>query len=148
MLKDDLARECPTCGAVFDRVSSNHVGLATKLEKKRADAGIVFVPTKPANALQPSAAGAASAQGATSHAEGPATAPIIVDLMNMRCGNCKVMFTDELVEKCPVCGAVFDRVSSNPVGLAARLEKVRQAARTNGKSSPATAKGNLVAARG
>ncbi len=37
---DELAKECPTCHAVFDQVASNHVGLAAKLEKVRAAASL------------------------------------------------------------------------------------------------------------
>lgn len=55
-------------------------------------------------------------------------ASIVVDLRSMRCGNCKVALRDELAAECPVCRAVFDRISSNHVGLAARLERRREAA--------------------
>lgn len=37
---DELAKECPVCGCTFDRVSSNHVGLAKDLQAKREAAGI------------------------------------------------------------------------------------------------------------
>lgn len=54
------------------------------------------------------------------------TASIIVDLRHARCGDCKVALQDALVTTCPVCGAVFDAISSNHVGLADRLRKKRQ----------------------
>ena len=54
------------------------------------------------------------------------TASIVVDLRHMRCGNCKIALQDELATKCPVCGAVFDAISSNHVGLADKLRKKRQ----------------------
>lgn len=54
------------------------------------------------------------------------TASIVVDLRNIRCGNCKVALHDELSTKCPACGAAFDSISSNHVGLADRLRKKRQ----------------------
>ena len=53
------------------------------------------------------------------------TAAILVDLRNIRCGNCKVGIRDELAENCPVCGAVFDRIASNHVGLADTLREKR-----------------------
>ena len=55
-------------------------------------------------------------------------ASIIVDLRNLRCGNCKVSLHDELATACPVCGAPFDAVSSNHVGLADMLKLRRDAA--------------------
>lgn len=39
-LHDELATVCPVCGASLDSVSSNHVGLADRLRKKRLAAGI------------------------------------------------------------------------------------------------------------
>lgn len=39
-LHDELATECPVCGAPFDSVSSNHAGLAVKLEQRREAAGV------------------------------------------------------------------------------------------------------------
>ena len=39
-LHDELAKECPMCGCTFDRVSSNHVGLANRLLARREEAGI------------------------------------------------------------------------------------------------------------
>ena len=53
-------------------------------------------------------------------------ASIVVDLRNNRCGNCKVALNDELATKCPACGAVFDSISSNHVGLADKLRQKRQ----------------------
>lgn len=56
------------------------------------------------------------------------TASIIVDFRNARCANCKVLLRDDLQEKCDACGAVFDRVVSNHVGLAEKLQKKRDEA--------------------
>ena len=56
------------------------------------------------------------------------TASILVDLHTIRCGNCKVALHDEFAEKCPVCGASFDRISSNHVGLEDKLRKKREEA--------------------
>ena len=56
------------------------------------------------------------------------TASILVDLRTIHCGKCKVALHDELAEKCPVCGASFDRISSNHVGLADKLRKRREEA--------------------
>lgn len=39
-LDDELATHCPVCQAVFTHVTSNHVGLAEKLERKRCALGI------------------------------------------------------------------------------------------------------------
>lgn len=50
---------------------------------------------------------------------------IIVDFRHMRCGQCKVRMKDELAECCPHCKATFDGVTSNHVGLAERLRKIR-----------------------
>ncbi len=54
------------------------------------------------------------------------TASIIVDLRHTRCSNCRVALQDELATKCQACGAVFDAISSNHVGLADKLRKKRQ----------------------
>ncbi len=35
--KDELATECKICNAKFDRVGSNHVGLADKLREVRGE---------------------------------------------------------------------------------------------------------------
>lgn len=53
------------------------------------------------------------------------TASIVVDIQAVRCGNCKVALPDELATQCPVCGAIFDRIVSNHVGLAGKLRKKR-----------------------
>jgi hypothetical protein len=53
-------------------------------------------------------------------------ASIIVDLRNIRCGNCKVALQDQLATKCQACGAVFDAISSNHVGLTDKLRKKRR----------------------
>ena len=39
-LHDEFATECPMCEASFDRIISNHVGLAKKLYDKREKAGV------------------------------------------------------------------------------------------------------------
>lgn len=39
-LHDEMAKKCPVCGCTFDRVSSNHVGLASKLRARREEAGV------------------------------------------------------------------------------------------------------------
>ena len=54
-------------------------------------------------------------------------AAIVVDLRNSRCDQCKVALHDELATECPVCGAWFDAIVSNHVGLAARLQSKREA---------------------
>jgi len=51
--------------------------------------------------------------------------PLIADLHTVRCGSCKVLVDDPLVVKCSICGATFDRVVSNHVGLAKRLMSQR-----------------------
>jgi len=53
------------------------------------------------------------------------TVPLIADLHTVRCGGCKVLVDDPLVVKCSICGATFDRVVSNHVGLANRLNSER-----------------------
>jgi predicted amidophosphoribosyltransferase len=53
---------------------------------------------------------------------------IVVDLRNTRCGDCKVALHDDLATVCPVCGAPFDSVLSNHVGVAERLMRRRDAA--------------------
>jgi predicted nucleic acid-binding Zn-ribbon protein len=52
-------------------------------------------------------------------------AAIIIDIRHMRCGACKIAFKDELATECKNCNAVFDRISSNHVGLADKLRTVR-----------------------
>ncbi|MEX1027403.1 MAG: hypothetical protein WD049_05265, partial [Candidatus Paceibacterota bacterium] len=39
-LHDELATECPVCGAKFDSITSNHAGLAEQFRRKRAAAGV------------------------------------------------------------------------------------------------------------
>ena len=51
--------------------------------------------------------------------------PLIADLHTVRCGGCKVLVDDPLIVKCSICGATFDRVVSNHVGLANRLNNER-----------------------
>ena len=51
--------------------------------------------------------------------------PLIADLHTVRCGSCKVLVDDPLIVKCSICGATFDRVVSNHVGLANRLNRER-----------------------
>ena len=55
-------------------------------------------------------------------------ASIVVDLRHMRCGYCEVTLQDELTRVCPTCGAVFDSITSNRAGLAAKLKRRREAA--------------------
>ncbi len=55
-------------------------------------------------------------------------ASIVVDLHRLRCDVCKVALHDELATVCPACGATFDSITSNHVGLAAQLEQRREAA--------------------
>ena len=40
VLRDELVTTCPVCGAAFRSVSSNHAGLARKLQQKRESAGV------------------------------------------------------------------------------------------------------------
>jgi hypothetical protein len=61
-------------------------------------------------------------------------ASIVVDLRNNRCDQCKVALHDELAVKCKGCGADFDAIVSNHVGLAAKLYRRRKQA---GVLSPA-----------
>lgn len=56
------------------------------------------------------------------------SAPLVVDMRTVRCDHCKVAVHDDLAIECPVCGARFDSIVSNHVGLAARLEKKRSLA--------------------
>lgn len=53
------------------------------------------------------------------------TAPMIVDIRNIRCGDCKTLVMDELATECKNCNAKFDRITSNHVGLADKLRAVR-----------------------
>ena len=53
---------------------------------------------------------------------------IVVDLRFNRCDHCKVALRDPLAIACPVCGAHFDSIVSNHVGLAAKLYKARATA--------------------
>jgi len=125
---DELAIECPTCGAAFDRVGSNHVGLAEKLLRTRREAGVEFVvETQPIRETSQSA----DAEVEKTAGDGVATASLVVDFQNIRCGHCKVTVGDELAIDCPMCGATFDRVVSNHVGLAEKLQKTRSAATEN-----------------
>ena len=39
-IQDELATKCLICATTFDRIASNHAGLADKLRKKRNEAGI------------------------------------------------------------------------------------------------------------
>jgi RNA polymerase subunit RPABC4/transcription elongation factor Spt4 len=59
------------------------------------------------------------------------TASIVVDLRHLRCSNCKVALHDELTESCPACGAAFDSITSNHVGLAEKLEQRRKLAQAH-----------------
>jgi len=55
-------------------------------------------------------------------------AGILVDLWHIRCGNCKVALHDQMATVCPVCSSPFDSIISNHVGLADKLERVRESA--------------------
>ena len=50
---------------------------------------------------------------------------LVAALHTVRCGGCKVLVDDPLAVKCAFCGATFDRVVSNHVGLAKRLMSQR-----------------------
>ncbi len=55
-------------------------------------------------------------------------AALVADFRHLRCGRCKVALHDELARCCPVCQAVFDSITSNHAGLAARLRRRREEA--------------------
>lgn len=59
-------------------------------------------------------------------------ASLIVDLKTSRCSGCKMIIRDVTVSNCPHCGALFDRVTSNHVGLAAKVMQQRSTARQPG----------------
>ena len=124
VVDDHLATTCPTCGVIIDRIVSNHVGLAKTLTDARSEAGVAFLPAE-----SPPAESATDGEKTVNTVP---TAPIIVDLYNARCGECKVMLNDPLAEQCSVCGATFDRVVSNHVGLARKLERQRDEAKSAG----------------
>ncbi|MEE3364201.1 MAG: hypothetical protein VX304_01045, partial [Planctomycetota bacterium] len=67
------------------------------------------------------------------------TASLIVDLHTIRCGGCKVHVEDPLVVSCTFCGATFDRVVSNHVGLAKRLMGQRADSGTDAAAEEAPA---------
>ena len=74
--------------------------------------------------------------------------PLIADLHTVRCGSCKVLVDDPLIVKCSICGATFDRVVSNHVGLANRLNSERSGTATDdgeAEAEEATATEELVA---
>ncbi len=77
------------------------------------------------------------------------TVSLIADLHMVRCGGCKVLVDDPLETKCSVCGATFDRVVSNHVGLARRLNSDRGLEEEEPVAEPAPAptadSGDLVA---
>ncbi len=60
------------------------------------------------------------------------TASLVVDLKTTRCSGCKMIIRDVTVANCPHCGSLFDRVTSNHVGLAARVLKQREDAKQAG----------------
>lgn len=82
----------------------------------------------PVDSEKPSSKTDATTRKQKDNGMGLTTASILVDLVTRRCNNCKVALRDELAEKCPVCGASFDRISSNHVGLANKLRKKREEA--------------------
>ena len=53
------------------------------------------------------------------------SASLVVDMRNIRCDHCKVAVHDDMSTECPTCGARFDSIVSNHVGLAAKLENKR-----------------------
>ena len=55
-------------------------------------------------------------------------ASILVDFRYIRCDGCKVAIHDEMATDCPMCGAKFDDIISNHVGLAENLRSKREAA--------------------
>ncbi|REJ69761.1 MAG: hypothetical protein DWQ31_03495 [Planctomycetota bacterium] len=55
-------------------------------------------------------------------------APIVVDFRHLRCGRCKVALIDALAGVCPICGAEFDGILSNHIGLAEQLHERRNGA--------------------
>ena len=61
------------------------------------------------------------------------TASLIVDIKSVRCSDCKMLVRDVTVANCPHCGAEFDRVSSNHVGLANKVKKEREAKKAEGQ---------------
>jgi Zn finger protein HypA/HybF involved in hydrogenase expression len=63
------------------------------------------------------------------------TASLIVDIKTVRCSQCKMMIRDVTVANCPHCGAAFDRVTSNHVGLAARVQREREAKKVDAQTS-------------
>ncbi len=136
IVKDGLAEQCTVCDAVFDRVTSNHVGLAQNLINKREEAGIRFEKIEVAGLAESETANASDHEPASTKQK--LTASIVVDIHNTRGGNCKVVINDELDDECEICGAVFDRVVSNHVGLAAKLQQLRGSADENGQT-PSTA---------
>lgn len=66
------------------------------------------------------------------------TASLIADLHTVRCGGCKVLIDDPLAVDCSFCGATFDRVVSNHVGLAKRLNNERSASDSKDVPAPDT----------
>ena len=129
---DELTQQCQMCGAIIDRIVSNHVGLARKLTKSRLDAGIEFLAEDLETVSDQPECDQADETTVQTAAPEKLTAQIVVDFANLRCGGCKVAIQDDLADGCTVCGAIFDRVVSNHVGLAAKLERRRNEA--NGKS--------------
>ena len=55
-------------------------------------------------------------------------ASILVDFRYIRCESCKVAIHDEMACECEMCGAHFDDIISNHVGLAEKLRSKREAA--------------------
>lgn len=63
---------------------------------------------------------------------------LIADLHTVRCGGCKVLIDDPLAVDCSYCGAAFDRVVSNHVGLAKRLNNERSGSDSDDEPAPDT----------
>lgn len=64
------------------------------------------------------------------------TASLIVDIKSVRCSQCKMLVKDVCVTHCVHCGALFDRVTSNHVGLAEKVRREREAKRAAQQASP------------
>jgi hypothetical protein len=64
------------------------------------------------------------------------TASLIVDIKTVRCSQCKMLIRDVTVSHCPHCGCLFDRVASNHVGLAMKVQKERDAKKASAEPTP------------
>lgn len=55
-------------------------------------------------------------------------AAIVVDFRHVRCEFCKVELRSDLATECSVCGAEFNEIVTNHVGLDERLRRKRELA--------------------